>query len=59
MQFSAPVQGELVQDQQKIDQAKAGPDIHCGFCGARNPATAKVCHQCGGDLTQGKARGAG
>jgi ribosomal protein L40E len=59
VQFSAPVQAELVQDQQKIERAKAGPDIHCPYCGARNPATAKVCHQCGGDLTQGKARGAG
>jgi membrane protease subunit (stomatin/prohibitin family) len=59
VQFETPAAAELIQDQAKIEQAKAGPDIHCAFCGARNAATAKVCHQCGADLTQGKARGAG
>ena len=39
--------------------AGAGADIHCGFCGTRNPATATVCAQCGGDLKEGKARQAG
>ena len=46
-------------DEQKIARAKTGPDIHCGVCGARNTADAKVCSQCGADLTQGKARAAG
>jgi len=59
VQFETPGQAELIKDQAKIDQANAGPDIHCAFCGARNQATAKVCHQCGADLTQGKAREAG
>ncbi|MBK8050103.1 MAG: zinc ribbon domain-containing protein [Anaerolineales bacterium] len=58
--FETPAaQAAVTTDQAKIDRAKAGPDIHCGFCGARNPADAKVCKQCGGDLTQGKAREAG
>jgi len=59
VKFETPGQAELIEDKDKIAQAKAGPDIHCGFCGARNTATAKVCHQCGADLTQGKAREAG
>lgn len=59
VKFETPGQAELIKDKDKIAQAKAGPDVHCGFCGARNPATAKVCHQCGADLTQGKAREAG
>ncbi|MEZ4613661.1 MAG: zinc finger protein [Caldilineaceae bacterium] len=36
-------------------QAKAGPDIHCGYCGARNRTDAKVCRQCGADLSAGAA----
>jgi ribosomal protein L40E len=59
VQFEAPAQAELIKDQDKIAQAKAGPDIHCAFCGARNPAGAKVCHQCGADLSEGKARQTG
>lgn len=59
VQFETPTGADLVKDQEKIAQAKAGPDIHCGFCGARNPAGAKTCHQCGADLTQGKARQSG
>lgn len=59
VQFETPAQAELIKDQGKIAQAKAGPDIHCAFCGARNAAAAKICHQCGADLTEGKARQAG
>jgi ribosomal protein L40E len=49
----------LLKDQEKIERAKSGPDIQCAFCGTRNPATAKVCKQCGADLTQGAQREAG
>lgn len=59
VQFETADAAEFVQEQAKIEQAKAGPDIHCGFCGARNPSTAKVCHQCSADLTAGKARETG
>ena len=57
--FETAAGAELLTDEQKIARAKTGPDIQCGFCGARNTADAKVCSQCGGDLTQGKARAAG
>jgi ribosomal protein L40E len=59
VQFETPVAAAMAEDQAKIERAKTGPDIHCGFCGARNPATAKTCRQCGADLTAGKAREAG
>ena len=49
----------LVKDEQDVEQAKKGADIHCGFCGTRNPADAKNCSQCGGDLKEGMKRQAG
>jgi len=55
----APTQAPIIKDQAIVSQAEAGADIHCPYCGARNSAGAKVCHQCGGDLTQAKARQAG
>lgn len=59
VQFEAPVAAALAEDTAKIERAKAGPDKHCAFCGARNPANAKTCKQCGADLTEGKARESG
>ena len=59
VQFETPAAAVLADDQAKIARAKAGPDKHCAFCGARNPSTAKTCKQCGADLTEGKAREAG
>jgi len=59
VQFELPSEQKLVKDQAAINAAKTGADIHCGFCGTRNPATAKACSQCGADLTEGKAREAG
>jgi hypothetical protein len=41
----------MVTDEKAVQAAQAGADIHCAFCGTRNPATAKVCSQCGADLT--------
>ena len=57
--FYAPAEANLIRDANVAKVAKAGADIHCGFCGTRNPATATVCLQCGGDLKEGKARQAG
>jgi predicted nucleic acid-binding Zn ribbon protein len=57
--FFQPTQQTLITDQQKIDQAKAGADIHCGFCGTRNPAGTKTCVKCGSDLSAGKKRAEG
>jgi len=49
----------IIQDEKEISQAKAGPDIHCAFCGARNPAGAETCSQCGADLKEGTRREVG
>jgi len=59
VQFELGAEQKLVADAEKVKAAQAGADIHCGFCGARNPATAETCSQCGGDLKEGKAREAG
>ncbi len=59
VQFYAPAEAKLIQDENVAKTAKAGADIHCGFCGTRNPGNATVCSQCGGDLKEGKARQAG
>lgn len=50
---------ELIKDEALLEQAKAGPDIHCAFCGTRNPGSATVCSQCGSDLSEGTKREAG
>ena len=59
VEFEQAASEELIKDQAEIEKAKKGPDIHCFYCGARNPADAKTCSQCGGDLTQGHKRQAG
>ena len=59
VQFEAPVEQKIVTDAQKLEQAKKAPDRHCPYCGARNLADAKICSQCGGDLTQAASRNAG
>ncbi|MCS7061756.1 MAG: zinc ribbon domain-containing protein [Anaerolineae bacterium] len=57
--FEAPAQQTLITDQAKLEQAKAGPDVTCPFCGARNTAGATVCKNCGGDLSGAEARAKG
>lgn len=57
--FEEARQQELIKDEALIETAKKGPDIHCPYCNARNTADAKVCVQCGGDLTGGVRREAG
>lgn len=59
VQFEQAAKDELVTDAEGLELAKAGPDIHCPFCGTRNPATAKKCSRCGGDLTEGERRESG
>ncbi len=59
VKFELPSEQKFVKDEAAINAAKAGADIHCGFCGTRNPATATTCSQCGADLKEGKARQAG
>ncbi len=59
IKFEAPAEAKITTDEATAKQATAGPDIHCPYCDARNPAGSKVCRQCGGDLTGGTAREVG
>jgi rRNA maturation endonuclease Nob1 len=59
VQFEQAAEEKLITDQAEIARAKAGPDVHCPYCGARNPGDAKFCGECGGDLTQAAARESG
>ncbi len=54
--FEQPAQETLITDEAEIEQAKAGPDVYCPFCNARNPAGSKFCGACGADLSEGKQR---
>jgi ribosomal protein L40E len=56
VEFEQPAQEELLINEAKLNQAKAGPDIHCHYCGSRNPASAETCSQCGADLAEGTKR---
>jgi len=56
VKFEQPERQDLIKDEEEIRRAKAGPDIHCAFCGTRNFGDAKFCGQCGGDLQEGKIR---
>jgi membrane protease subunit (stomatin/prohibitin family) len=57
--FEQPAEKKFVEDAKGLAAAAAGADIHCGFCGTRNPANATACSQCGSDLKEGKQRLAG
>ncbi len=59
VQFEQAAQEELIQDETAVAQAQAGPDIHCPFCGTRNPAGAATCSNCMGDLAEATARAKG
>jgi ribosomal protein L40E len=59
VQFELPTEQKFVTGEEAVRAAQGGADIHCPFCGTRNPATAKTCSQCGGDLIEGKARESG
>ena len=59
VQFEAPAEKKFVSDEKASELEKRSADVHCGFCGTRNPSTAKTCSQCGADLSEGKARQAG
>lgn len=59
VQFELPPEQNFVTDEEQVKAAKGGADIHCPFCGTRNSSSAETCSQCGGDLTEGRAREAG
>lgn len=54
--FDLPSQQKLITEQNELANAAAGPDIHCPFCGTRNPTGTTHCSHCGGDLTGGAVR---
>ncbi|RPI87710.1 MAG: zinc ribbon domain-containing protein [Chloroflexi bacterium] len=58
-EFELPEEQKLISDADKLADAQKGVDIHCPYCGTRNPAGTEVCIQCGGDLKEGAARETG
>lgn len=58
-QFELPEEQKLITDEKELVAVQKGADIHCPYCGARNPAGTPECIQCGGDLKEGAARQAG
>lgn len=56
VQFEQAVQETFIKDEKLIEKAQSGPDVHCPFCGSRNPADAETCSNCLGDLTDAAAR---
>ncbi len=59
VKFERAADEKIIVDEKIAAAAKAGADIHCGFCGTRNLGNAVTCSQCGGDLKEGKARASG
>jgi hypothetical protein len=59
VQFQQAAQEVLLSEESELEQAKAGPDVHCRFCGTRNPAGAAACRQCGAELIGATAREGG
>jgi len=59
VQFEQVAQEELITDEKLIARAKTGSDVHCPFCGTRNPAGAVQCSACFGDLSEASARQTG
>jgi hypothetical protein len=59
VEFIQASKQELISDEKKLEKAKAGADIHCAYCGTRNPAGAESCSQCKASLSEGHQRKAG
>ncbi len=59
VEFHQAAQEVLLTDEGEIARAKAGPDIHCLYCRARNPGDASFCSACGGSLESGEVRASG
>jgi phage FluMu protein Com len=59
VEFHQPPEAKLLTNADEIERAKAGPDVHCPYCKARNSGDAGFCGACGGDLTDAQARESG
>lgn len=55
-EFELPAKQELDTTAETAARVAVGPDIHCPYCGARNPGNATSCSKCGGDLSEGARR---
>lgn len=59
VEFQQASTQQLISDEKRLEQAKAGADIHCPYCGTRNPAGATNCSQCKAELSQAEKRQSG
>ena len=59
VKFEQADRQELITDKEKLAKIKAGADIHCAYCGTRNPAGATLCSQCKADISEGTKRETG
>lgn len=57
--FQQPAEEEIITNAEVVAKAKIGPDIHCAYCGTRNPGDATTCTNCGADLREGTKRESG
>ncbi|MCL4505928.1 MAG: hypothetical protein M1140_07900 [Chloroflexi bacterium] len=57
--FQQAGQETLITDKDLLAKVEKGPDVHCPWCGTRNPAGAEKCSHCGGDLTGATVRSQG
>jgi len=57
--FTLDENAKVIIKQEELEAVKQGADIHCPYCGTRNPQKATSCSQCGGDLVGGAKRIAG
>lgn len=59
VEFQQAAEETFIEDEEKLAQAQAGPDIHCAYCGTRNKATNTECINCGAGLDEATQRQAG
>lgn len=60
VEFHQPVKETLITDAEQVAEIESrGADIHCAYCGTRNPGDAITCSQCGAELTEGEQRESG
>jgi len=59
VEFELEANAALLQDESAAQAASQGADIHCPYCGTRNPHGTPQCTRCGGDLSEGALRRAG
>jgi hypothetical protein len=59
VEFHQPAQEIFVTKPEELKAAKAGADVHCPYCDARNPASATFCGACGGGLEDAEKRETG